>query len=136
MDLSTLVHVGMHLEEIFLVEEEHTAKHVGSGGSQVLATPWMIGFMERVAHHLLAELLPELYSSVGALVNIRHLAPTPVGKQVRVRAEIISVDGMKVEFAVAAWDDVEKIGIGTHERYVIDIERFLKRVEGKLSHPS
>jgi fluoroacetyl-CoA thioesterase len=70
------------------------------------------------------------------LVNSRHLAPTPVGKQVRVRAEITGVDGMKVEFAVAAWDDVEKIGLGTHERHVIEIERFLKRVEGKLSRPS
>ena len=136
MDLSTIVHTGIEREEIFLIEEEHTAKHVGSGGSRVLATPWMIGFMERVAHQLLAELLPAPYSSVGVLVNIRHLAPTPVGKQVRVQTKIISMEGMKVSFEVAAWDDIEEIGSGMHERYVIEIERFLKRVDKKLNHLS
>jgi fluoroacetyl-CoA thioesterase len=136
MDLATIVHTGIEREEIFLIEEEHTAKHVGSGGSRVLATPWMIGFMERVAHHLLAELLPASYSSVGVLVNIRHLAPTPVGMQVRVRATVISIEGIKVGFEVAAWDDMEEIGSGTHERYVIEIERFLKRVDKKFNHPS
>ena len=136
MDISTIVHPGMQREEIFLVEEEHTAKHVGSGGSRVLATPWMIGYMERVAHHLLAELLPESYSSVGVLVNIRHLAPTPTGSQVRIRAEIMSIEGMKVGFEIAAWDEYEQIGSGTHERYIIDTARFLKRVENKITHLS
>ena len=92
--------------------------------------------IERVAHHLLAELLPQPYSSVGVLVNIRHLAPTPTGSQVRIRAEIISIEGMKVGFEIAAWDEYEQIGSGTHERYIIDTARFLKRVENKITHLS
>ena len=132
MNLAELIHPGMYKEEAFVVEEKYIATHVGSGSSRVLATPWMIAFMERVAHRLLAEHLPEGYSSVGALVNIRHLAPTPVGCSVRVRSEVKEIDGMRVIFSVQAWDEIEQIGDGQHQRVVIDQARFLRRVEGKL----
>jgi predicted thioesterase len=122
----------MTREETFQVAEEHAAAHVGSGGSRVLATPWMIAFMERVAYRLLAEHLSPGESSVGVLVDIRHLAPTPVGKTVRVKAEISELAGSKVTFAVQAWDHVEKIGEGKHQRAVIGEERFLRRVEAKV----
>lgn len=132
MDLTTLFQPGMKKDETFIVEEKHSAMHVGSGSSHVLATPWMIGFMEHVAHHLLAEKLPEGYSSVGALVNVRHLAPTPVGSQVNVRAEIETIEGLKVTFKVEAWDEVELIGSGFHERVVIDTAQFLRRIESRI----
>ena len=131
MDLENIFRVGMTREETFQVSEQHAAAHVGSGGSRVLATPWMIAFMERVAYRLLAEHLPEGKSSVGVLVNIRHLAPTPVGTSVRVQAEISAMAGSKVTFAVQAWDHVEKIGEGYHQRVVINAARFLRRVEAK-----
>jgi predicted thioesterase len=132
MDLTTLFQPGMKKDEVFTIEEKYTAMHVGSGSSRVLATPWMIGFMERVAHHLLAEKLPEGYSSVGAMVNVRHLAPTPVGSQVQVRVEIETIEGLKVTFKVEVWDEVELIGSGIHERVVIDTARFLRRIENRL----
>lgn len=122
---------GMDREESFLIEEEHTAMHVGSGTSRVLATPWMIAYMERNSHRLLAKSLPDGYSSVGVQVNVRHLAPTPVGKSVRVHSQITEIDGLRITFTVQAWDEVEKIGDGTHQRYVIEVARFLKRVESK-----
>ena len=131
MDLITLVHPGMSLETTLLVEEKHSAAHVGSGSLRVLATPIMIGLMESAAHRLLAAHLPDGQASVGSVVNITHLAPTPIGSTVRIRAEVLAIDGQKVEFSVQAWDQIEKIGQGVHQRMVIDEARFLKRVSKK-----
>jgi predicted thioesterase len=131
MYINEIITLGMKNEASHLVGEEHTAIHIGSGGSKVLATPWMIAFMERVSHGLLAQHLPEGYSSVGVLVHVRHLAPTPVGNTVRVACEVIDIDGVRVTFKVQAWDDTELVGEGEHQRYVIDEARFLKRVTGK-----
>lgn len=131
MDYQKTVRPGLTREETFIVEEQHAARSVGSGGSRVLATPWMIAFMERVAYRLLAEHLGEGDSSVGVLVDVRHLAPTPVGASVRVKVEVEYLKNSQVTFTVAAWDQVEKIGEGSHRRVVIDEERFLRRVEAK-----
>jgi predicted thioesterase len=131
MELTDMIKPGMAREETFLVDEDKTARHVGSGASRVLASPWLIAFMERVSHRLIAERLPEGSSSVGVLVNVRHLAPTPVDSQVRVRAEVYEVDGSRVTLSVQAWDHIELVGEGTHQRVVIDQERFLRRVETK-----
>jgi fluoroacetyl-CoA thioesterase len=131
MDYQKTVHIGLTREETFTVEEQHAAAHVGSGGSRVLATPWMIAFMERVSYRLLAEHLGEGESSVGVLVNIRHLAPTPVGASVRVKAEVERLENSQVTFTVDAWDQAEKIGAGSHKRAVIDEDRFLRRVAAK-----
>lgn len=131
MDLNEFLQPGMHNEETFQVTDERTAIQVGSGASRVLATPWMITFMERVSHRMLAAILPKGYSSVGVVVNVRHLAPTPVGEVVSVRTEIKAIDGWRVDFYVEAWDSKEKIGEGEHQRFVIDEQRFLKRVADK-----
>jgi fluoroacetyl-CoA thioesterase len=131
MDLNEILRPGMEREETFQVEEEHAAIHIGSGSSRVLATPWMIAFMERVSHRLVSENLPEGYSSVGVVVDVRHLAPTPIGAAVRVRAEIIELNGLEVALVVHAWDAGEMIGEGRHHRVVIDEVRFLRRVEAK-----
>jgi fluoroacetyl-CoA thioesterase len=136
MDLTQFFQPGARREELFSVEEEHSAIHVGSGSLRVLATPWMIAFMERTARMLLAERLPPGYSSVGVHVDVRHLAPTPVGAEVRARAEIHSIDGSRVNFTVQAWDGQEKIGEGAHQRVVIDEERFLRRVAAKTAGSS
>lgn len=131
MDLENILMVGMAREETFQVAEEHAAAHVGSGGSRVLASPWMIAFMERVAFRLLEEHLLEGESSVGVFVEVSHLAPTPVGKSVRVKVEISDLEGFKVSFTLQAWDHIEKVGKGKHIRVVIDKARFLHRVEAK-----
>ena len=132
MKYQETVKMGLSREETFKVEEQHAAAAVGSGASRVLATPWMIAFMERVAFRLLAEHLVDGESSVGVLVNVNHLAPTPVGTSVRIKAEVENLKNSQVTFSVQAWDQQEKIGAGSHRRAVIDEERFLRRVKAKL----
>lgn len=136
MDLNELIRPGMSREETFPVGDEQTAIHLGSGSSRVLATPWMIAFMERVSHRLLAERLPQGTSSVGVLVEVEHLAPTPVSAEVRVRSEVQEVAGIRVTFAVEARDAQELVGRGVHRRVVIDEARFLRRVESKRQEPA
>lgn len=131
MRASDYIEPGLSKEENYLVEEQHTAIQIGSGGSRVLATPWLIAFIERTAHRLLAGRLPEGYSTVGTLVNFRHLAPTPVGSGVRVHVKVREVDGNRVILDVEAFDAREQVGEGEHQRYVIEEERFLKRVMAK-----
>jgi fluoroacetyl-CoA thioesterase len=133
MEVSELIHPGMTREDNFEITLENSAIHLGSGSARVLATPWMIAFMERVSHRLLTCCLPEGYSSVGTHLDVRHLAPTPVGATIRVRAEVQLVDGYRVIFIIEAWDSQEKIGEGTHERVVIEEARFWKRVEKKMA---
>ncbi len=133
MELSELIQPGMTCEDNFPITMENSAIHLGSGSSRVLATPWMIAFMERVSHRLLTCCLPEGYSSVGTHLDVRHLAPTPVGATIRIRAEVLSVAENRVYFLIEAWDNLEKIGEGKHERVVIDEARFLRRVENKLA---
>jgi predicted thioesterase len=133
MELSELIHPGMVREDSFQVSMDNSAIHIGSGSSRVLATPWMIAFMERVSHRLLTCCLPEGYSSVGTHLDVHHLAPTPVGATIRVKAEVLSLDTNRIYFSIEAWDELEKIGEGQHERVVIDEARFLRRVEKKLA---
>lgn len=131
MQTSDYVQAGLSKEATYVVLEEHTAIHIGSGSLRVLATPWMIAFMERTARDLLSEHLPQGYSSVGVRVDVRHLAPSAVGSTVTVQAVVQSVDGAKVNLRIEARDQVEPIGAGEHQRVVIDEERFLRRVQAK-----
>jgi len=123
--------VGMVNEESFVVEEKHLASHLGSGSVRVLATPAMIALMEGTSLRLLAQYLPEGQTSVGGAISVRHLAPTPIGATVRVRAEITGVEGKQVMFKVEAWDELEQVGMGEHLRVVIDESRFLQKVQKK-----
>jgi len=132
MELMEKITLGLREEQEFVVMEEYTAGHVGSGSLRVLATPSLIGFMERVARDLMERNLPQGYSSVGVWVDVRHLAATPVEAKVRVACEVIEIDGRKVDFRVDAWDEIEKIGEGRHQRVAIDVNRFLQRLQAKL----
>ncbi|TAK13069.1 MAG: thioesterase [Anaerolineae bacterium] len=118
---------GLKKTLTFEVGEERTAAHLGSGAVKVLATPSMILFMEIAARTLLDEHLPEGYSSVGTRVDVRHLAAAPLGAQVSARAAVERVDGNRVQLAVECRYGEVLIGQGQHERFIIDVERFLKR---------
>ncbi len=131
METNEYIQPGMNEEMSFQVEEPHTAVQVGSGSLRVLATPSLIAFMERIAHHMLESRLPQGFSSVGTFVEMRHLAATPAGGAVRVRCEVLEVNGRQVTIAFQAWDDHEKIGEGRHQRVAIDIARFMSKVEAK-----
>jgi fluoroacetyl-CoA thioesterase len=113
------------------VREEQTARHLGSGSVSVLATPEMIRLMEGAAVQAVDSLLPEGYHTVGIHVDVRHLAATPLGMKVRIRVELLEVDGRKLTFRVEAFDEVEKVGEGIHQRMIVDLNRFRERLEAK-----
>jgi predicted thioesterase len=98
---------------------------------QVFATPWMITIMENAALNAIRDYLDAGESAVGTAVNIRHLAATPAGHQVTATAEVTKVDGRRVEFNVSAHDQTEEIGVGTHERMIVDIARLSRKLASK-----
>ena len=98
---------------------------------QVLATPLMILFMENAALAAIRPYLDEGESAVGTAIDVRHLAATPVGHEVRAEAEVVRVEGRQIEFKVSASDETEEIGSGTHTRMVIDLAAFNARLARK-----
>jgi predicted thioesterase len=116
-----------------VVADEHTAPRVGSGRIAVLATPVMINLIEAAALDAIERLLPDGYQSLGTVLNIRHIAATPVGMRVRARAEVVKVEGRTVFFAVECKDEKELIGDGRHERVVVNVAKFDERVKRKLT---
>lgn len=120
--------VGMRGEASLVVGEEQTAAAFGAGGVHVFGTPMMIGLMENAAWQLVQPELPPGETTVGTLVNVRHLAATPIGGHVVATAELMEIDGRRFVFKVSARDDTQLIGEGTHERYQIVLERFLARL--------
>src|SRR5512145_1846190 len=111
-----------------VVGEQHTAPRVGSGRIHVLATPVMINLIEAAALAAVEQSLPEGHQSLGTRLEITHVAATPVGMHVRARAEVRKVEGRKVTFNVRVEDEKELIGEGSHERVVVNVERFDQRV--------
>ncbi len=116
-----------------VVGEEHTAPRIGSGRVHVLATPVMINLFEAAALAAAEHLLPAGYQSLGTVLHVRHIAATPVGMRVRATAEVTKVDGRTLSFRLEARDERDLIGDGTHERVVVNVERFDRRVQEKLS---
>ena len=125
--------IGMTGEKTELVTEENTALKFGSGSISVYATPAMVGLMEGACIRAIDPFLAEGTSTVGIDLKIRHTAATPVGMRVRAVAELTGMEGRRLLFAVKAFDDREQIGEGTHERFIISVEKFLSKAESKIS---
>ncbi len=123
---------GLSLKKRYRVEKASTARHLGSGGVDVLATPEMVRMMEETAMAVVADLLPPGSTTVGISVDVQHLAPTPVGFEVEITATLTEVDGRRLRFEVVARDDVEEVGQADHWRAVIDIGRFMERIHAKV----
>ena len=115
-----------------VVGEQHTAPRIGSGRIRVLATPVMINLIEAAALAAIEQSLPEEHQSLGTRLDLSHVAATPVGMRVRATAEVVRVEGRTVHLRVAAHDERELIGEGTHERVVVNVARFDERVQRKL----
>ena len=114
-----------------IVTNEKTAVAVGSGGLSVYATPAMIALMEKSAYESVQSLLEEGSGTVGTLMNIQHISATPVDMKVTAESELIAIDGRKLTFKVTAFDEVGKIGEGTHERFIINNEKFQAKTNSK-----
>lgn len=125
------IRVGLKAERSLIVDEEHTAARWGSGGLKVFSTPHMLALMEGAAVDAVDPLLPKGYQTVGIQASINHLAATPIGLRVTARAELTAVDGRKLTFRVEAHDEVGKIGEGEHQRFIIEVARFMEKAEAK-----
>jgi predicted thioesterase len=132
LDLSRL-HVGLTGSASLIVREEHTAPRVGSGRVHVLATPVMINLMEAAALEAVERLLPEGHQSLGTRLDVGHYAATPVGMRLTAEAELLAIDGRNLTFRVAAQDERERVGDGTHVRVIVNVARFDVRVQRKLT---
>ena len=128
-----MIKVGMTYTAEKTVTPEMTAKAVGSGGLEVLGTPFMMGLMECAAMWCVQKELPEGKGTVGVDIASTHLAPTPVGMKITATAEVtgVSTNGKMISFKVTASDEAGLIGEGTHTRAVIDNARFLQKCNDK-----
>ena len=122
---------GLKGSSDFSVKETDSAKAFRSGSLDVLATPVMIASAEETCADLVQPLLDAGMGTVGTMVNIRHLAPTPIGMGYRCESELIAVDGRVLTFRVVLFDEREKIAEGTHERVIISEDRFFSKAQNK-----
>jgi fluoroacetyl-CoA thioesterase len=125
------IEIGLVAERTYVVTDKDTADVYGSGLLPVLSTPHLIGWMENTSQKAVMPFMKPGESTVGIRIQMKHKAATPVGMQVRVRSEVVAFDGKRVVFRVLAWDEVDEIGECEHERYIINDERFMKRMEKK-----
>ena len=122
------VEVGMRTTWQRTVDADMTADKWGNQGVFVLATPTLVGLLEATCVRAIAPELEPGWSSVGTHIDLRHLKATPVGDTITLEAEVTNVDGRRITFQVRAEDTAGVAGEGTHERVLIDLERFLQRV--------
>jgi len=115
-----------------LVDESNTAMAIGSGDLAVFATPAMIALMEKAATLAIQGCLPEGNSTVGTMINVKHIAATPVGMKIAAQATLVEVEGKRLLFSVEVFDGKDKIGEGQHERFIINVEKFMARTNGKI----
>ncbi|MCC6177877.1 MAG: thioesterase family protein [Chloroflexi bacterium] len=122
---------GLSGEVTCQVTDGLTADAMGSSNAVVFATPALVLLIERAAIAAIDGALDEGQGSVGAALDVKHLAPTPLGLSVTARAELVAVDGRRLTFQVSALDEVEQVASGTHERVIVDLSRFNARAARK-----
>jgi predicted thioesterase len=123
--------VGMKHEKEILTGPEHSARNFFPDLPDVFGTPYLVGLFEGVSAELMAPHLAPGEQSVGAGMDLKHTAPTPLGMKVRAVTELVEVDKRKHVFKLEAFDEKEKIGEATHVRYIIDAAKFMQKVEAK-----
>jgi len=129
--------VGMIFEKTMTVTDSHAAKHlegVQSGDSvRVLSTPELVRFVEICALEGIRTFLQSGQETVGTRVDIRHLAATPVGMRVTARCTLTEIDRRRLTFSFEVHDELDKAGEGSHERFIVDLEKQQVRLRDKLS---
>lgn len=126
-----MLEIGIKGRQETVVEDSMLSTNVGSGCVKVFATPMMIALIEKTATLSVEPYLETGQSTVGTLVNVSHQAATPLGMKVYAESELVAIDRRRLTFKVAAYDEKGLIGEGMHERFVIDIEQFQKKADGK-----
>ena len=123
--------IGARAEMKLLVTSESAITFMGAEGPRVLSTPHMIGRMELTSRDAVVPFLDAGFATVGTHMDVYHLAAAPIGAVVTFTAEVVAVDGRRIQFRVEAWDEKEKIGEGTHERAIINVAKFATRLAEK-----
>lgn len=123
--------IGIKGQVETVVNENNTANFIGSGSLDVFATPNMIGLMEQAAQVSVAPFLEEGQGTVGTKIEVTHDAATPLGMKVWAESELIEIDRRRLVFEVKAYDECGLIGQGRHERFIIQNEKFLAKVNAK-----
>jgi len=126
-----MVEIGIKGHQETTVTVANVATNVGSGKVQVFATPMMIALMEKAAALSIEPVLSEGQSSVGTHIDVSHCSATPMGMKVWAETEVIAIDRRKVTFSVKAYDERGLIGEGLHERFIIDIDKFIAKATSK-----
>lgn len=124
---------GIKGEVVFTVDASGSAREMGSGALDVLATPKMIAMLEKAAWESVQPFLEEGFGTVGTLMNVTHEAATPFGMKVTCTSELVAIDGKKLTFCVEAFDEKGRIGGGQHERFIVNNDRFQSKTDLKNS---
>lgn len=127
----TAVPTGARGQLQLLVTGEYAVDFMGNDAARVLATPFLIGYLEMAARNAVKDHLDPGYDTVGVHVDIRHLAATPLGMSVTFHAEVTGVTDRRISYRVWAEDERELVADGTHERFIVNVERFGQRVLAK-----
>lgn len=114
-----------------IVASNNTANSVGSGTLDVFATPAMIALIEETAWKSVSPYLEENETTVGTSLDIKHLSPTPLGQEVKCETVLVSIEGRKLKFEANVYDNIGLIGQGTHERYIVDSNKFQNKANSK-----
>ena len=123
------IEINKEFKKNYLVQDNNTAKFMGSGDLEVFSTPSLVAFMENAAKEYLNTFLPEELGSVGSNININHIAPTLVGKEITVQGKITEIIKEKIIiFSLEAYEQDKKIGDATHTRVIINNEKFLSKL--------
>lgn len=123
--------IGSKASKSELVSISNTAKTYGSGSIEVYATPAMIGLMEGASMLVIDESMPLGFSSVGTKIEANHISATPIGMKVTAEAELTAVEGKKLTFKIIASDERGKIGESLHERFIVEVDKFLTKTNSK-----
>ena len=126
-----MLEIGMKGSAETVVTIDNTAKAFTSGALEVFATPAMISLMEETCWKMIQPELEEGLGSVGTKVNVSHTAPSAIGKTIVCEATLIEIDGRRLTFEVVCSDENGMVGMGTHERFIINNEKFMAKAEGK-----
>lgn len=127
-----MLEIGIKGKQEVVANETNSAKTMGSGTLDVFATPAMIALMEKTAWESVQPYLEEGSGTVGTLMNVKHVAASPVGMKITCETELTKVDGRALTFSVKAFDEAGLIGEGEHERFIVYNEKFQAKADAKL----
>ena len=125
------IQIGMKGQEEMVVERKDLASVMGNIGAEVLSTHRVVLLMELAARNAIKDCLPEGKMTVGTFVRIQHLAAAPLGSKVRAEAQVKEIEGRRLVFELAVYDEFERIAEGENEQLIVSIDKFLARIQKK-----